>query len=169
MELGLGQDRHALKPAVHPLGPVLLRHPPTRLNRFRPMALVWAVVLAAPLCVAACLTPDPSGMGTHRGLGYGDCPFVLAHGFACPTCGMTTAFAYTVRGQWIRAIQAQPMGWLLAVAAIAVVGIKLYEFLSGGSVGINWFRVSPFGFAIAMLVLGVLAWGYKVAFSGGLA
>lgn len=106
-------------------------------------------------------------MGTHRGLGYGGCPFVIAHGFACPTCGMTTAFAHTVRGQWIQAVHAQPMGWLLAVAAMVVAGTNVFSFFAGASIGINWYRVSPVGVAVAMAALGALAWGYKVAFGGG--
>ena len=166
MELGVGQDNQRLGPAVHPLGPLLVRLAPARHNRFRPAALVRAVVFSAPLCVAAFLTPDPSGLGTHRGLGYGDCPFVVAHGVACPTCGMTTAFAHTVRGQWIRAFHAQPMGWLLAVAAIVVAGTNVFAFVTGASIGINWYRVSPIAVALAMVVLGALAWGYKAAFGG---
>lgn len=166
MELGAEHDRRRSTPASHPLGPLILRHAPAPHKRFGAAALVRAVVFSAPLGVAAFLAPDPSGMGTHRGLGYGDCPFVIAHGFACPTCGMTTAFAHTVRGQWISAFHAQPMGWLLAVAAMVVVGMSVLGFLTGASVGINWYRVSPIGVAVAMVVLCALSWGYKVAIGG---
>ena len=33
---------------------------------------------------------------------------------------MTTAFAHAVRGEWIRAFNAQPAGWTLCVAVMAV-------------------------------------------------
>ncbi|MBX7169090.1 MAG: DUF2752 domain-containing protein [Pirellulales bacterium] len=73
--------------------------------------------LLALLCVAAWLTPNARGLGTHQQLGLPPCTFLTLFGQRCPACGMTTAWAHAVRGQFAAAAAANLGGTLLAVAA----------------------------------------------------
>src|SRR5262245_60638464 len=78
-------------------------------------------VLVGLLATAACLAPNPQGMGTHRQLGLPPCTVVAWLGIRCPSCGMTTAWAHMLRGHVLSALQANAGGALLAMAA-AVCG-----------------------------------------------
>lgn len=90
---------------------------------------ILALALAALLATAGWLRPDPRGFGTHEQLGLPRCAFQGVTGVPCPSCGMTTAFAWSVRGRPDRAWRANPAGsvlaplcgllavWLLAVVA----------------------------------------------------
>ena len=46
-------------------------------------------------------------------------------------CGMTTCFAYFVRGQWYQAARVQPAGLLLAVEMLLLLGISLRATVQG--------------------------------------
>lgn len=144
----------------HPLGPVLLRTAGGRHGRAR-AAIVLAVCIVVML-LAAWLRPDPSGMGTHRQLGFLPCGLVIATGIPCPTCGMTTAFAWMARGHIRTAFAAQPFGATLALAAAASAGLALAALVSGRAWRVNWYRVSPGWVAATIAVSFVAAWLYKV-------
>ena len=81
------------------------------------LALAGGGLLLA-LGIAACLHPDPRGIGTHEHLGLPPCTFSIWFGLRCPFCGMTTAWAHTVRGQVGAAWAANAGGPLLALAAM---------------------------------------------------
>ena len=74
--------------------------------------------LLLALVIAACLHPDPRGIGTHEHLGLPPCTFFTWFGLRCPFCGMTTAWAHTMRGQLAAALAANAGGPLLALAAM---------------------------------------------------
>lgn len=77
------------------------------------------LVLLALLALAAWLSPDPygEGYGTHRQLGLPPCSFIQVFGFRCPSCGMTTAWSYVVRGRLQSAVAANAGGALTAIIA----------------------------------------------------
>jgi hypothetical protein len=81
------------------------------------LALLGGGLLLA-LVIAACLQPDPRGFGTHEHLGLPPCTFSTWFGLRCPFCGMTTAWAHTLRGQLAAAVAANAGGPLLALAAM---------------------------------------------------
>lgn len=121
-----------------------------------------ALACLAVFIVAAKLTPDPHGMGTHQQLGLAPCGMVELFGIPCPTCGYTTSFSLFVRGRWLASAWNQPGGFVTALlsgvlmwgaAYVAVTGSQLYRLLS------RW--VTPttiFGFGLVVL----LAWGWKI-------
>ena len=76
---------------------------------------------AGVLATAAALEPDGRGYGTHAQLGLPPCGFRLLTGAPCPGCGLTTAFAYAIRGDWILATHANPFGTLLFLLVCACV------------------------------------------------
>jgi len=121
---------------------------------------VAVLILGGVLGVAGWLEPSPTGRGTHQQLGLPACHF--AYGLPCPTCGMTTAFAYVVRGRLFTALAVQPLGGLLAIATVLGLGVAIRGLLTGRTWRVNWYRVSPARVAglTAVMVLG--AWGYKI-------
>jgi len=125
-------------------------------------ALLVLGVLLAPLVVARSLAPSHSGVGTHRQLGQSACATLVLTGYPCPTCGMTTAFAHTVRGHWLAGFHAQPMGWFLAAATMVAACLAGYSVVVPGRWRVNWFRIQPHRVMIGVLVLFLAAWGYKI-------
>jgi len=90
------------------------------MNRFTRCVLALAgAVLLGLLFVALLLEPDRQGYGTHQQLGLPPCTIVVLYGRRCPSCGMTTSWAYLVRGQVGAAIEANVGGALLGLVALA--------------------------------------------------
>src|SRR5688572_14176698 len=85
----------------------------------RALALVVAGACLAVLVTAALLTPHPSGVGTHTALHYQPCDFLARTGMPCPSCGMTTSFAWFARGNLLASFYVQPIGMVLALLTAA--------------------------------------------------
>src|SRR5438876_11312825 len=83
--------------------------------------VLLAVALVAVFSVARWLEPSPKGYGTHTQLGLPPCSFAWVTGHPCPSCGMTTSFAWFVRGRLDRSFQANPGGSLLALASAMLI------------------------------------------------
>ena len=77
------------------------------------------MVLLSLIAAAAWVDPDPRGYGTHRQFGLPPCASRWIWGGPCPTCGMTTAWAWLVRGEFGRAAAANPGGVVWFAAAMA--------------------------------------------------
>jgi hypothetical protein len=147
--------------AHQPWGPLVYRVP-CQGRRNRLLAAVLAACAAGVLSLALVLKPSPTGHGTHEQLGLAPCNFLAFTGYPCPTCGMTTAFAWTVRGRWLVAAQVQPMGFLLAIATLAALGGALSALTTGRTWAVNWLRISPTAAAVALLGLFLAAWAYTI-------
>jgi len=116
----------------------------------------------ALLVVAAGLKPSPNGLGTHRGMGLEGCTFLSTTGLPCPSCGMTTSFAWFARGNIVASAYVQPMGMLLAAACAAWFWIALYTAITGRPV-YRLIRYVPGRYWIMpVLGLAVLAWLWKM-------
>ena len=86
--------------------------------------LVWMAVAIGALSVlllARWLEPDPRGFGTHEQLGLPPCGFAQLTGLLCPSCGLTTAFAYMARGFLTPALEAHALGPLLFALTCASI------------------------------------------------
>src|SRR5688572_24402045 len=99
----------------------------------------WPRMLAAGLaggCLVALagallLKPSPTGVGTHEKLGFNRCHFLYRTGLPCPSCGMTTSFAWFVRGNVLASFYTQPMGTALATATVLGFWSALYVACTG--------------------------------------
>ena len=135
------------------------------LGRAFPVRL-WAGLLllgsAGVLALGAYLRPDPRGFGTHTQLGTGPCGMLIMTGYPCPTCGMTTAFAHTVRGQWLRAFWAQPAGFVLAVGTIVATGVAAWTLVRGRWPRVQIPALSPYRLFAGLLVLLLGSWVFKI-------
>jgi hypothetical protein len=72
----------------------------------------------ALLVTTRSLTPDERGHGTHERLGLPPCTFYLIFHRPCPACGMTTSWAWLLRGEVGRALAANAGGTLLALLSL---------------------------------------------------
>lgn len=156
-------------PDARPSDPGSLAAPPARPAR---RAASWSVRGAAALLLASCagvlavavwVKPDPRGFGTHEQLFHGPCGMLLVSGYPCPTCGMTTAFSHTVRGQWWSAIRVQPAGFLFCLATAALGVISAMTIVRGRWPDLGLWRWPPLTLIVAFLVVFFGAWAYKVA------
>ena len=160
----LEADVPRARPARHPLGPLVSMTALDRPVVSRLYAMALAAAAGAVLAAAAGLTPSESYMGTHRQLRITrhPCAFVLATGFPCPTCGMTTAFAYAVRGQFLRATRSQAAGLLLALATAGTAVLGAVAVVTGKRPRLNWYRVNPNRLVWWLTGLLVAAWAGKI-------
>ena len=149
--------------APHPLGPIVTWSESVHTRRTRFLAVLVLLFAASLLLVAKGLHPDPSGMGTHRQLGFAPCSLPMLTGYPCPTCGMTTAFAYAAQGRIGSSFLAQPAGCLLAILTMSAALMAGLTTVSGRMGHINWYRVRPN--MVAFLAVGVIlgAWAFKLA------
>ena len=90
----------------------------------RGMLVGIALGLTVLFAVAAWLNPyqkDGSArrMETHMQLGLPECTFKRVTGYPCPSCGMTTSFALTIRGDLLNGVQANCVGVVLALTLLA--------------------------------------------------
>ncbi|MCX7830159.1 MAG: DUF2752 domain-containing protein [Acidobacteria bacterium] len=72
------------------------------------------------LFLAHSINPDPSGLGTHKGLGLPPCGFYTLFHKPCPSCGMTSSFSLIMHGQFLEAIKIQPAAVFLFLSALFV-------------------------------------------------
>jgi hypothetical protein len=116
----------------------------------------------AVLILAAWLKPDPRGFGTHAQLGTGPCGMLIMTGYPCPTCGMTTAFAHLVRGQWLRALWVQPAGFALGLGALVLTGVSAWALVRGRWPRIRLGFLSPYRLFLGLLMLLLGSWAFKI-------
>ena len=149
--------------AQHPLGQMIYRVHSRKPLVARSIAALLLAGSTALLAAAFWIQPDPRGIGSHQQLGMPPCVSIVLFGVSCPTCGMTTAFAHTVRGELWSAFNAQPAGFLLALATIAAAGLSLGTLLTGKVWHVNWYRVPPTRVTVAVLLIVLGGWIFKIA------
>jgi hypothetical protein len=141
---------------------------PASIRRRRVIGAIVALGAAVVLGVAAWLTPAGEGLGTHRQMGLPECGWIMILDLPCPTCGMTTAFAFAAEGRLGAAFASQPLGALLAVAVAVSLLVGSFVALTGSRVGAMFGRLwrPRSGWLIAGLI--VAAWLFKVVVYTGI-
>jgi len=128
-------------------------------------ALWWTLSFAcvAVLVVAASLEPDARGYGTHAQLGLPPCGFMLLTGAPCPGCGLTTAFSHAIRGNWMLAAEANPLGLLLFALVCACVPLAMIAGWRRWSVDDVLEGLSIQRWALAVAGFGLALWIVRLA------
>ena len=124
--------------------------------------VLLALGLSAVFGVARWLEPDPKGFGTHTQLGLPPCHFAWVTGHPCPTCGMTTSFAWFARGRLDRSWQANPAGVLLAPACLALIPWLLAGAAAGRPLGFRSLETPLIGLVVATVALSLLSWTIRL-------
>lgn len=94
------------------------------------------------------LTPDARGHGTHQQLGLPPCTIHFLTGRPCPSCGLTTSVSALLHGQFALAWRANPMGFVVVGAAIAVALNSLIALTRGRTL-----RIEPNRFSLLLIAL----------------
>ncbi len=126
-------------------------------------ALATATLALTLLLIAArSLEPEPQGFGTHQQLGLPACPSWVLWDARCPMCGMTTAWAWTTRGEWSLAAGANAGGCLMALIALAFVPASCYWLAVNKALPSDrtWWMLGLYlWFALAV---AVAQWGWRL-------
>lgn len=128
--------------------------------------LIWLGMVAgavAVLAVAAAIEPDVRGYGTHTQLGLPPCGFLLLTGSSCPGCGLTTAFAHGIRGQWSLAASANPLGLALFFVVSSCIPLGLAAALRSWSIGEVVDRFGLNRWALAVAGCAIVVWVVRFA------
>lgn len=138
--------------------------PQVRLSRRLPWLGVVAASVAV-LAVAAEIEPDLRGYGSHTQLGLPPCGFLLLTGAPCPGCGLTTAFAHGIRGQWAMAASANPLGLALFLIVCACIPLGVTAALRGWSLGevVDRFGLNRWALTVAACAVAVWVVRFAVA------
>ncbi len=132
----------------------------------RILLVVCALALVVVLVVARRLDPDPRGFGTHTQLGLPPCAFMVSTGRPCPTCGMTTSFAWFARGNLGNSWRANPAGSLLAPVCLALVPWLLAASVRGRPSPFASWELPLVGLAVAVVALTVFFWTLRMTLGG---
>lgn len=119
-----------------------------------------AIGCLAVLLVAAWLTPDPRGHGTHEQLGIGACGWLAASGRPCPTCGMTTAFARAAHADFVGSFVAQPMGLLLALLCAVAFWVCGHGAITGSRSAVLLGRLFTGYRLLALVAIWGASWAW---------
>ncbi|MGA9062420.1 MAG: DUF2752 domain-containing protein [Terracidiphilus sp.] len=127
------------------------------------VAIGLLVSACAVLAVASWLEPAACGYGTHTQLGLPPCNFLRLTHLPCPSCGLTTCFAWAVRFHFWKAFLANPFGILAFFGTVSLIPVSIF---------LLWRRVSfrritesvYFCKAVyAATALYLLSWIFKIA------
>ncbi|MGO9469144.1 MAG: DUF2752 domain-containing protein [Isosphaeraceae bacterium] len=127
-------------------------------RRVRCLLIAAAAGLAGLLGLARTLVPDPRGHGTHTQLGLQPCAFLTVTGRLCPTCGMTTAFAWIVRGKVVRSWQANPAGCVLALLSFPLIAWLIATAVANEPIGCHRVADPILGLVLAAVVVSLAVW-----------
>ncbi|MFW6146480.1 MAG: DUF2752 domain-containing protein [Planctomycetota bacterium] len=133
-------------------------------RRSRLIGAAVAVPCWAVLAVAVWLTPDPLGYDTHTQLGLSPCSVPVTTGYPCPTCGMTTAFAWMGEGRPLNAFAVQPFGALLCVVTVLAAVLSTVQTVTARPL----LAAVPYRWWWTWVALGLFfgAWVYKILANG---
>jgi hypothetical protein len=133
--------------------------------------IIIGLGLAGVFGVAAWLRPyeddgTPRRMATHTQLGMSPCNFLVWTGKPCPSCGMTTSFAFLMHGDVGNSLKANAVGTLLALFWLALVPWSLLSAVRGKLLFVRpgmgeYLLTAAVGFFVAAMLLRwaiVLVW-----------
>jgi hypothetical protein len=129
----------------------------------RVVAVLVCLACACVIATAIWVLPAADGHGSHTQLGLPPCMWAVVLHRPCPTCGMTTSFAYAVRGRLIDAAVTQPFGLLIALGTGVTFWASLYIALTGSQLGGLVGRAMGPRALWSLAALAAAAWAYKWA------
>lgn len=132
-------------------------------STWRPLWWLWVAASAIVLWGSTAIEPDARGFGSHTQLGLPPCGFLTLTGLRCPGCGLTTAFAHGIRGEWALAASANPLGLALFVAVCAGIPLATLAAVRGWSVDDVIDRFALNRWALAVVGCALVVWAVRLA------
>jgi hypothetical protein len=124
--------------------------------------LIFALISASVLVIARLLRPSSRGVGTHEQLGLPPCPFLHLTGIPCPSCGLTTSFAYAARLDLLSSLITQPFGLIAFFLTILAIPFSIFLWRRR----ISWSQlVQPHivdRLIYVTIALYIVSWFYKI-------
>lgn len=162
-----GKRTFAITPPSEPLtrDSVAQRLPRRRRLAWWARLLLVALALLGVGVFAIALTLDPYRDGqvwlaeTHTQLGLPPCTFKAVTGMPCASCGMTTSFALSIRGDLFHAVQANFVGTLLALFGMAFIPWGLLSAWQGRFLYIRSLERTVIFLVLGFVALLFLRWG----------
>jgi Protein of unknown function (DUF2752) len=107
----------------------------------RSTLVLLAIGMIAVFGTARWLNPyeangQPRHLGTHQQLGLPACAFYFWTGLPCPSCGMTTSFAFLAHGDLGNSVKANAAGTLLAAFLVLLLPWCLASAVRGRALGV---------------------------------
>jgi hypothetical protein len=130
--------------------------------RSRQVLVLLALGVMVVLGIAMRLRPDPRGFGTHGQLGLGPCAFLELSGRPCPSCGMTTAFSWAVRGRMIEGWRANPAGVVIASTCMVMVPWMVFASISGRTWPFRSAEGPLVSVVLAAVALALITWAFRL-------
>ncbi len=131
----------------------------------RLLLVAWSLFLLTGFSLAVWLEPDPRGYGTHQRLGLPECSFRALFNIPCPSCGMTTSFAYFVRGQFMHAAEANVAGLALAMVCALQVPWCWWSAYRGCLWRVSNPEMTLLWLLLLLMGLGTGQWGFRLIFA----
>lgn len=134
----------------------------------RQRRMVFAIIALAAVGVIGIslwLKPDPRGYGTHEALGLPPCGLKFITDIPCPSCGMTTSFAYAARLEVRKSFQAHPCGLALFCSVVLVGLVSATGFVASRSSDRleQWAKGFPWwGVGISFFTVFLFIWVWRV-------
>ena len=131
------------------------------------MSLVLiALGVTGVFAIAISLDPYQGGkvwtQGTHQQLGLQPCNFQVVTDYPCPSCGMTTSFAFFIRGDVWHSAQANFVGTFLAFLCLGFIPWSIASAWRGRPLFIVSMEMVFLRLIIVFLILMLLRWGVVV-------
>jgi hypothetical protein len=95
------------------------------------------LIILCVFAVSLYLVPDRRGYGTHTQLGLPPCASKALLKISCPSCGMTTSFAWMSRGGVPQAFQANSFGPVLYSTVLAWWVLLVTFLIRGKRIKVN--------------------------------
>jgi len=133
--------------------------------RVRCLLFAAAAGLSGVLGLARTLVPDPRGYGTHEQLGLRPCSFLTITGHLCPTCGMTTAYAWMMRGKLVRSWEANPAGCVLALLSFPLIAWLVASAVANEPIGFQSVVDPLLSLVLAAVAVSLVVWMVRLIVS----
>ncbi len=128
---------------------------------YRLIGWLLGVLPIGLLVVAGQLQPSSAGLGTHQQLGLPPCTMLVVFGVRCPSCGMTTSWAYFARGQLMESAAVNLGGFLLAIYSLIFAFFCVMFAIQGrvpSDAAQKWLAVS----LLAIVAVTLVGWGFRL-------
>ncbi|WP_146506201.1 DUF2752 domain-containing protein [Rubinisphaera italica] len=131
----------------------------------RILFVVLGCGLIAGFCLAYFLEPSPQGFGTHQQLGLPPCSIQFLFGIPCPSCGMTTSFAWFVRGRIFESIHANIAATYLAMICLLLIPWLMISSWTGQLMPRRKLEYRALILLSSFLLVSVVQWGVRIGFA----